>query len=68
MIYHKSPSCYMELHQLFCLPGIGLLQDVLSSLQVGDKSNYVTTFQSKAAMMKLSELFNIQLDILTYFT
>ena len=56
-IYHKSPSCYMELQQLLCLPSIIMLQDGSSSLQVGDNSNCVTFLQSKAAMLKHSELF-----------
>ena len=62
-IYQKSPSCYMELQQLLCLPSIIMLQDVSSSLQVGDNRNCVTFLQSKAAMLKPSELLiNIQLD------
>ena len=61
-IYHKSPYCYMELQQLPCLPSIRMLQDVSSSLQVGDNSNCITFLQSKAAMLKPSELLiNIQL-------
>ena len=39
-IYHKSSSCYMELQQLLCLQSIIMLQDVSSSLQVGDNSNF----------------------------
>ena len=39
-----------------------MLQDVSSSLQVGDNSNCITFLQSKAAMLKPSELLiNIQL-------
>ena len=53
----------MELQQLLCLPSIRMLQDVSSSIQVGDNSNCVTFLQSKAAMQKHSELLiNIQLD------
>ena len=40
-----------------------MLQDVSSSLQVGDNRNCVTFLQSKAAMLKPSELLiNIQLN------
>ena len=45
----------MELQQLLCLRSIRMLQDVSTSLQVGNNSNCVT--------LKPSELFiNIQLD------
>ena len=45
----------MELPQFLCLPSIRMLQDVSSCLQVGDNSDCVTFFQSKAAMLKPSE-------------
>ena len=62
-IYHKFPSCYIKQQQLLCLPSIRMLQDVSSSLQVGDNCNCVTILQSKVAMLKPSELLiNIQLD------
>ena len=51
----------MELQLI--LPSIGMLQDVSSSLQVGDNRNCVTFLQSKAAMLKTIKLLtNIQLD------
>ena len=53
----------MELQQLLCLPRNRMLQDVSSSLQVGDNSNCVTFLQSKAAMLKPNKLLiNIKLD------
>ena len=62
-IYHKSPSYYIKLQQLLCLQSTRMLQDVSSSLQVGDNSNCVTFLQGKADMLKPSEpLINIQLD------
>ena len=53
----------MELQQLLCLTRIRMLQDVSSSLQVGNNSNCVTFLQRKTVMLKPSELLNsIQLD------
>ena len=62
-IYHKSPACYLQMKQLFCLPSVRLLQQVSSNLNVSGSTDYVTFLKNKAALLKPKErLVNVQLD------
>ena len=62
-IYHKSPACYLQMKQLFCLPSVRLLQQVSSNLNVSGSTDYVTFLKNKAALLNPKErLVNVQLD------
>ena len=62
-LYHKSPSCYLQILKLLCLPSVRLLRALSANLTVGEGNASQQYLKGKAELLKSHEhLVNIQLD------